>query len=288
MAARSGRRGGRRGAAVGAGPAHAPLRAPLRALWPLRDAAALLLCLLLAAAAAPAVGYTVHVSSRARNQLADVRTARGGHVGAGRGARSGHPVGAEAARRCGAACALGDRALTSLPMPRTPLPPVPAPQQFVRTLPLRGDALDAMSEAQRSAWAADLRLSAGATLEALTGPQVAITVDVKLVGFDGDGCAAWGGGRLDGKGARGQAAGARRRAGSRASRPACSQPAPLCPAPLCSPPARSNHGLSVADHELQTHLRSLHSQLETVALGPRPTRMVRRWQQRRRQRGGCY
>jgi hypothetical protein len=39
-------------------------------------------------------------------------------------------------------------------------------------------------------------------------------------------------------------------------------------------PCSSNHGLSVADHELQTHLRSLHSQLETVALGPRPTRMV--------------
>jgi hypothetical protein len=62
-----------------------------------------------------------------------------------------------------------------------------AASQFVRQLPLRGDALDAMTDAQRSVWAADLRLSAGATLEALKSPQVAITVDVKLVGFDGDG-----------------------------------------------------------------------------------------------------
>ncbi|GBF97962.1 hypothetical protein Rsub_10635 [Raphidocelis subcapitata] len=58
---------------------------------------------------------------------------------------------------------------------------------FVREVPLRGDPLDAMTDAQRAAWAGDLGLSAGATLAALTSPGAAVTVDVKLVGFDGEG-----------------------------------------------------------------------------------------------------
>jgi len=44
-----------------------------------------------------------------------------------------------------------------------------------------------MTDAQRQAWSHDLKLSAGATLQALSTPQATITVDVKLVGLDGDG-----------------------------------------------------------------------------------------------------
>lgn len=93
--------------------------------------------------------------------------------------------------------------------------------EYVRRLPPQGDSLSAMSDSQRSAWANDLRLSAGDTLEALSSPQTSITVDVKLVGFDGDG----------------------------------------------------NQGLVIEDHELQAQLRTLHNQLETVALHPSPKHM---------------
>lgn len=45
-----------------------------------------------------------------------------------------------------------------------------------------------MSEADRAAWAADTQLSVGAMLRALGEAMTAtLTVDVKLVGFDGDG-----------------------------------------------------------------------------------------------------
>jgi hypothetical protein len=57
----------------------------------------------------------------------------------------------------------------------------------VRTLPLKGDAIDVMTDAHRTAWAGDMRLTAGETLAALAHPQATVTVDVKLVGFDGDG-----------------------------------------------------------------------------------------------------
>ncbi len=57
----------------------------------------------------------------------------------------------------------------------------------MRTLPLKGDAIDVMTDAHRTAWAGDMRLTAGETLAALAHPQATVTVDVKLVGFDGDG-----------------------------------------------------------------------------------------------------
>ena len=82
----------------------------------------------------------------------------------------------------------------------TPTAHTPRPRcQFVRRLPLRGDALDAMSDAAKAAWAADPKLTVGETLRALAAAATTITVDVKLVGFDGDGCGggegAKGGGR---------------------------------------------------------------------------------------------
>jgi hypothetical protein len=44
-----------------------------------------------------------------------------------------------------------------------------------------------LTEGQRGAWTHDLRLSAAETLAALAAPKVSVTVDVKLVGFDGEG-----------------------------------------------------------------------------------------------------
>lgn len=44
-----------------------------------------------------------------------------------------------------------------------------------------------MSPAERGAWNQDLKLTAGQTLSALQQVHTTITVDVKLVGFDGDG-----------------------------------------------------------------------------------------------------
>jgi hypothetical protein len=59
--------------------------------------------------------------------------------------------------------------------------------QFVRRLPLQGDALAAMTGPQRAAWGSDLKMTAGATREALSAASTTITVDIKLVGFNGDG-----------------------------------------------------------------------------------------------------
>jgi len=59
--------------------------------------------------------------------------------------------------------------------------------EFVRTLPIRGDALQAMSDPLRTSWASDLKMTAAGTLQALSEPRATITVDVKLVGFSGDG-----------------------------------------------------------------------------------------------------
>lgn len=62
--------------------------------------------------------------------------------------------------------------------------------EHVRHLPPRGDALEAMTAAERRAWAVDLKATAAETAAALrAGAPVTVTVDVKLVGFDGDGCA---------------------------------------------------------------------------------------------------
>ncbi len=49
---------------------------------------------------------------------------------------------------------------------------------------------------------------------------------------------------------------------------------PSASPPPPHPPTRSNQGLHVADHDLQAHLRTLQDQLETVALNPKPQRMV--------------
>jgi hypothetical protein len=44
-----------------------------------------------------------------------------------------------------------------------------------------------MPDPVRTAWAVDLKLTAGQTLAALEVPKVAVTLTVKLVGFDGTG-----------------------------------------------------------------------------------------------------
>ncbi|KIY96704.1 hypothetical protein MNEG_11260, partial [Monoraphidium neglectum] len=59
--------------------------------------------------------------------------------------------------------------------------------EIARRLPPAGDAFDSLTEGQRGAWTHDLRLSAAETLAALAAPKVSVTVDVKLVGFDGEG-----------------------------------------------------------------------------------------------------
>lgn len=157
--------------------------------------------------------YTVHVSSRARTQLAEVRSAPAwGTAQRARMPRRERPPSAwlravahEATRKCRwqpphqrAAAA---KAHPTAPHRDRP-PSLCAAAQFVRALPLAGDAVDSMDEGERSAWAADLKLTAGQTLEALGAPRATITVDVKLVGFDGDGCAAggWAGGEGGGLG----------------------------------------------------------------------------------------
>lgn len=61
--------------------------------------------------------------------------------------------------------------------------------QFVRQLPnsVSRDYLGDMSDAQRVAWSQDLGLTINETLAALADGRVPIRVDVKLVGFTGDG-----------------------------------------------------------------------------------------------------
>ncbi|GBF98920.1 hypothetical protein Rsub_11712 [Raphidocelis subcapitata] len=59
--------------------------------------------------------------------------------------------------------------------------------QFVSRRPFMADALSEMPDPIRTAWALDLKLSAGQTLTALEVPRVAVTLTVKLVGFDGTG-----------------------------------------------------------------------------------------------------
>lgn len=49
------------------------------------------------------------------------------------------------------------------------------------------DYLGDMSDSQRVAWGQDLGLSINGTLTAMQQLKVPITVDVKLVGFNGDG-----------------------------------------------------------------------------------------------------
>ncbi|WIA30988.1 hypothetical protein OEZ86_001032 [Tetradesmus obliquus] len=95
-------------------------------------------------------------------------------------------------------------------------------RQFVTGVPAGKDYLGHMSDAQRTAWSHDLGYSINETLTALSEARVPITVDVKLVGFAGDG----------------------------------------------------NEALHIADHELQMFLRTLHKQLETVALHPSPAHMT--------------
>uniref|UniRef100_A0A383W0V6 DUF7906 domain-containing protein n=1 Tax=Tetradesmus obliquus TaxID=3088 RepID=A0A383W0V6_TETOB len=95
-------------------------------------------------------------------------------------------------------------------------------RQFVTSVPAGKDYLGHMSDAQRTAWSHDLGYSINETLTALSEARVPITVDVKLVGFAGDG----------------------------------------------------NEALHIADHELQMFLRTLHKQLETVALHPSPAHMT--------------
>eukprot|EP00877_Chromochloris_zofingiensis_P012803 jgi/Chrzof1/7777/Cz02g36110.t1 len=94
--------------------------------------------------------------------------------------------------------------------------------QHVKTLPVYKHALADMSEAQRKAWAHDQSWTINQTLALLSSPKVTVTVDVKLVGFHGDGA----------------------------------------------------EGLYVHDHELLVFLRSLHNQMETVALHPEPARLA--------------
>lgn len=95
--------------------------------------------------------------------------------------------------------------------------------QHVARLPVEGDALSTMDDAERRALGADLKLTIGDTLRAMDAAQALIPVEVRLVGFDGAGA---GGVRVD---------------------------------------ARA----------LEAQLRTLHAQLETVALEPVPRHMVR-------------
>eukprot|EP00882_Tetradesmus_deserticola_P023178 GHRQ01025216.1.p1 GENE.GHRQ01025216.1~~GHRQ01025216.1.p1 ORF type:complete len:133 (+),score=13.58 GHRQ01025216.1:110-508(+) len=60
-------------------------------------------------------------------------------------------------------------------------------KQFVGSVPAGRDYLGEMTEAQRTAWSHDLGYSINETLQALSEARVPITVDVKLVGFAGDG-----------------------------------------------------------------------------------------------------
>lgn len=61
--------------------------------------------------------------------------------------------------------------------------------QFVRELPHSAsrDYLGEVPDAQRVAWSQDLGLTINETLAALADGRVPIRVDVKLVGFAGDG-----------------------------------------------------------------------------------------------------
>jgi hypothetical protein len=71
------------------------------------------------------------------------------------------------------------------PAPRRTAAPPPRAGQYVKNVPVTGDALADMPEALRTAWGADLKLTAAQTLAALGAPDVYLGVEVRLVGFDG-------------------------------------------------------------------------------------------------------
>eukprot|EP00878_Enallax_costatus_P035101 GHUV01039077.1.p1 GENE.GHUV01039077.1~~GHUV01039077.1.p1 ORF type:complete len:332 (+),score=22.17 GHUV01039077.1:218-1213(+) len=95
-------------------------------------------------------------------------------------------------------------------------------RRFVSKVPLGIDYLGQLTDSQRTAWSHDIGYTINQTLQALTEVKVEIIVNVKLVGFGGDG----------------------------------------------------NEALHIADHDLQLYLRTLHNQLDTVALHPSPEHML--------------
>jgi hypothetical protein len=144
----------------------------------------------------------------------------------------------------------------------------PTPQ-FALDVPVGTDYLGKMSDAERVAWSHDPGLNINATLDALTSVPVNILVDVKLVGFAADGCD-----RL-------LLAGLHSSLGSRHSTHfetvmPCNTSAAALPLP-CPPPLQwpfSNEALHILDHDLLLQLRSLYSQLDSVALHPDPVHLV--------------
>eukprot|EP00879_Flechtneria_rotunda_P007305 GHRR01007663.1.p1 GENE.GHRR01007663.1~~GHRR01007663.1.p1 ORF type:complete len:735 (+),score=144.94 GHRR01007663.1:731-2935(+) len=60
-------------------------------------------------------------------------------------------------------------------------------RQFVSQIPVHKDYLGEMTDSQRISWSGDLGYSVNETLKALTEVKLKIRVDVKLVGFAGDG-----------------------------------------------------------------------------------------------------
>lgn len=59
--------------------------------------------------------------------------------------------------------------------------------QFAAQIPLGTDYLGQLSDQQRTAWSHDIGYTINETLQALTEVKTEIAVDVKLVGFSGDG-----------------------------------------------------------------------------------------------------
>ena len=59
--------------------------------------------------------------------------------------------------------------------------------QAVKTLPVARDILGDMGDSMRMQWSHDLGLTINQTIDLIKEPKVPITVDVKLVGFNGDG-----------------------------------------------------------------------------------------------------
>lgn len=130
---------------------------------------------------------------RTHERLHDTRQ----QPGAGAPSRGGAPAGEAAAIACAPHPCAAHGTPHAGPAPcNTPChpathPPAPPPPagQLLSHLPPRGDALGDTPDALRAAWGRDLGLSAGGMLQALVPPPITIVVDVRLVGFDGSGCA---------------------------------------------------------------------------------------------------
>jgi hypothetical protein len=134
-----------------------------------------LLCLL----PAGALGTHVHANKQMRDHIQAVREALPLRV------RLGQRLSCRPAHGCPIYHA--PTPFTALTLPPTLPPTLSAPQWASQILTDR-DYLGDLSDHLRVAWSHDLGLSVNSTVGAMSQLAVPIQVDVKLVGFAGDGC----------------------------------------------------------------------------------------------------